>query len=230
MAISVVGTPQAGNALDGLDVTLMFSAAPAQGDIIIVVGGHFNRAGSNVGPASGYTSIITHTDALPFTYLGYRVANGSETTVVGRGSGNAADASAYACIILRGVDPTVIFDQTTTEAGPTASTNPDAPAIVTQTANALVIAMAVSTSNDGAPGTVTNYTVQCSSGGNDTNDASVSIATRTIASPTNENPPAWSAWTTGTWRGFTIALKAYVAPTFTGAFGIGKAALMGAGS
>lgn len=217
MAISLVGTGKAAAVLNGGNVTLTFDVGTVQeGDIVIAWGGGFNRAGAGYpGPVTaGYTTLVTDTASLPYRWLGYKVQGPTpDTNFVGQGNGNANDAIAYGAYVLRGVAAAVL-DVAVASAGPTASTNPDAPALgsATATAGAWILALAISTSNDSAPGTVSGYANLIQAGGNDTNDASVAGATLgPVGAGTLANPPAWSAWTTGTWKAWTLAIKAATA-------------------
>lgn len=213
--IAVVGTPQSGSA-NNAQITLTFDVAPQQDDVVIAWCGHDSNGGSDVTPVtSGYTPIINDTASQPYFGVWYkRMGATPDSTVVLPASGAANDAGVAGCIVLRNVH-TNVLGATTTTAGPTASTNPNPAAITTTADNSIVIAIAVSTSNDAAPGTVTNYTVFSSAGLNVSGvDGSTSAARRLIAtSGTAEDPPAWSAWTTGTWKTATLeVLRAVTSP------------------
>jgi hypothetical protein len=129
-----------------------------------------------------------------------------DTTVVCYGTGNAADAAAYGCFVLRGIDIHTFQDATATPASGS-STNPDAVAIVTTTNNAWVLDLALSIVNDGSPGTVSGYTNTVSGNANDTNAATVAGATKLIATAASENPGTWSSWATGVWKTVTVAAR-----------------------
>lgn len=213
--ITVVGTPQSGTA-NNANVTLTFDVAPVQGDVVFVAGGHDSNGGSSVTPVtSGYTQVINDTASQPYFGVWYKVMGASpDTTVVMPASGAANDAGAYCAIVLRNVHSSVL-GATTTTAGPTASTNPDPASITTTAANSMVLVFGLSTSNDAAPGTMTNYTVAGSAGLNLSGvDASVSMGRRVIAAAGAENPPAWSAWTTGTWKTATLEVKRLITTPF----------------
>ncbi|HSX01548.1 MAG TPA: hypothetical protein VLF67_04885, partial [Candidatus Saccharimonas sp.] len=211
MAISIVGTNQGGSATNGGDVTLTFSVgagAPAVGDHIYVFGGRFTRAGT-YGPdtANGtYEQVALYTTEIANYTIGIwrRIITSSPpTVVVCKGSGNSADATAYCSMVVRGADAT--FDAAIALATG-ASTNPNPPSI-TAVNGSLAVIWACSTSSDSAPGTVTNYTALAQGGANDTNAISCAIGTRAISSSGAEDPPAWSAWTTGTWAAHTFELR-----------------------
>src|SRR3990167_6449105 len=132
-----------------------------------------------------------------------------DLSVVCSGGGDAGDGVAYCCWVLSGVDPT-FFDQTTTTAGPTTSTNPDCASITTQTANAWVLAMAGSAVNDAAVTGPTGYVNTIDDNGNDAADLTCAGGTLEIASPGASDPASWTSWASGTWYGITAALKAEV--------------------
>lgn len=215
MAISIIGTPQTGVQTNGSDVTLTFSTAPITGDIVITVGGTFNRASITPGPTTaGYTSIFSNTGSNPLFDVSYkRMGATPDTTVVCKGSGNAADGVAYACYVLRGVNPKLLDANNAgnngfATAGPTASTNPDPPSVTTVSANTLVLVGALSTVTDASVTAPSNYTNAVSQNANaSTNDYTVAMASRAIAGAgTAENPANWTQWSTGTW--FTVTIVA----------------------
>lgn len=216
MAISRIGTPQAGRKTDGTNVTLTFDVAPVKGDVIVVWGGTFNRAGITPGPvpasSPGYTSIYSYTAGAPLFDISFKRAAGTETTVVCQGSGNSVDGVAYACMVLRGVNPNALDAQGANQgwanAGPTTSTNPDPPAVTTVTANAWVLIAAVSTVSDAAITAPTNYTTNhvTINANASTNDITVAGSAREIASPASENPASWTLWNSGTWVAVSVGL------------------------
>jgi hypothetical protein len=202
---------------NGGNITLTFPAGIAQGDVVILYGGHPFRSGAAIGPSTaGYTQIVLNNAAAPGFGVWYKVMGSTpDTTVVGQGTGNALDATAYAAFILRGANTSSLFDQTTTTAGPTTSTNPDAPAITTQTNGAWVLDLAGSQVVDTSPGSVTGYSNANTASGNDSNDISIAGATKEVATAGTENPAAWSAWSSGAWFAVTVALKPVTIPTVT---------------
>ena len=213
MAIAVRGTPQTGSATNGGDVTLTFSTgagAPLEGDEVVVFGGHGATVTTLAAPGSGYTQIGIHTGSAPiFGAWHKRMGVTPDLSVVCSGGGDAGDGVAYCCWVLSGVDPT-FFDQTTTTAGPTTSTNPDCASITTQTANAWVLAMAGSAVNDAAVTGPTGYVNTIDDNGNDAADLTCAGGTLEIASPGASDPASWTSWASGTWYGITAALKAEV--------------------
>lgn len=234
MAITIVGTLQINRSANGSNITLTFDVTPQADDLVILFGGTAKRTGTLFGPAAtspGYTELHSHTGTTDGsspsmgvwakfqgrTLLdddgnvlldadGNTLTEAIDTSVTGRGTGNAADVGAYGAWVLRGVDP-AILDATITTAGETTSTNPNAPSIATNTAGAWVLAMALSGVNDGTPGTVSGYSNQGNASATDTNPLSVAGATKEVASPSTEDPAAWGTWSSGTWYAITVALK-----------------------
>lgn len=213
-AVSIIsGGAISGSMNNGQDVTLTFPVGVQQGDVVILYGGHPHRAGTDLGPqTSGYTMIAVNNTDAPNFGAWYKVMGATpDSNVIGYGTRDRVDATAYAAYILRGVDLGV-FDQTTTTAGPVTSTNPNPAAITTQTANAWVLALAGSQVNDSTRGPDGTYSNPNGVVGNDSNDITIDGVTREIVSPGPEDPPAWSTWISGAWYAITIALKPELPP------------------
>jgi len=209
MAITLVGTPQVGSTTNGGNVTLTFDVTPAENDVVIVFGGAgvFNSPNPTA-PGSGYTQIALQASASIYFGAWYkRMGASPDSSVLCRGNGVASGATAYGCYVLRGVDTTTFADATATTAGVTASTNPDCPSITTVTNNAWVIAVAGSKVYDTTPGTVSGYSNQYNTAGDDTNDITVAGATFEKTTAGAENPAAWSSWASGNWYAITIAVR-----------------------
>ncbi|MCU0652975.1 MAG: hypothetical protein MUD10_01835 [Candidatus Pacebacteria bacterium] len=213
-SVTLVGAPQKASAINGANVTLTFSVAPSPGDIVVLYGGTSRYNSGNIeGPATaGYTKIFG-SSSTPGFGVWYKVMGAAaDLTVVGKGTGNTLDSTAYGAFVLHGFDATQPLDCAAASAGPTTSTNPNAPAITTSTPGALVMAFAGSTIRDTAPGTVSGYSNQGNTNGNDTYDITIAAATLEKATPGLTNPAAWNAWSSGTWYAVTIALRPAVAP------------------
>lgn len=220
MAITVVGTPQVGNAINGGDVTLTFDVTPSENDVVIVYGGASYFSSPNpAAPGTGYTQIAlySHASNLFFGAWYKRMGASPDSSVVCHGNGQANSATAYGCYVLRGVDTTTFADATATTAGLTTGTNPDAPSITTVTNGAWVIAVAGSQVNDATPGTVSGYSNQYTTTGNDAIDITVAGATFEKTTAGEENPAAWSSWASGNWYAISIAVRPTVTSTTTGA-------------
>lgn len=202
---------------NGRSITLTFPAGVAQGDVVILYGGHPFRSGAAIGPSTaGYTQIALNNTAAPAFGAWYKVMGTTpDTSVVGQGTGNSLDATAYAAFIIRGVNTSSLLDQTTTTAGPTTSSNPNAPAITTQTNGAWVLDLAGSQVLDTSPGSVTGYSNTNAASGSDTNSISIAGATKEVATAGSEDPAAWSTWSSGAWFAVTVALKPIIAPIVT---------------
>jgi hypothetical protein len=206
----VTGGAVSGTAGNGGDVTITFPTL-LENDVVFVAGGHSNRAANTPGPeTAGYTSLVTHTAASPYFNVSWkRMGASPDADVVCHGTGNTADAAAYVAFCLRGVQSTgAPTDATTTTAGPTTSTNPNAPSISPSTAGAWVLAFAGSAVNDGTPGTISGYSNHVQNTANDTGeDYSAAGATKEWSGVGAEDPGAWSTWASGAWYAATVAVK-----------------------
>ena len=208
MAISIVGTIVAGSAINGGDVALTLPTTIARDDIVYIWGGHFTRAATSVGPStSGYTSVLSVSPNNQ-TFAVYRKQMGAspDATVTGVGTGNAADATAYAAIVLRGVDAASPEDATPVSAYAT-SADPDPPWITSVTGNAWVLALAASIVNDAAVTAPSGYSGLIGANGNDTNPCSAYGAYLALGVPTPENPGAFGSWASGQWVAATVAVR-----------------------
>lgn len=208
----ITGGTQAASAINGGAATLTLPTLQ-QGDVVIVFGGHFIRAGGGVLP-TGFTSLFDSgatagTD--PRLSISYKVMGAvPDTTVSCPGSGNVADGTAYGCYCLRDVDTSAIIDADITSVGPTTSSNPDCPSITTVTNGALVLAIAldhIAGTGDTTITNPTNYIEQRTARGADNNDATVCGAALVKAIAGAEDPSAFTAWTAGTWRAATVAIR-----------------------
>ena len=221
MTITIVGTPQVGNAANGADVTLTFDVTPSQDDVVVVYGGAgFFNSPNPTAPGSGYTEIALYSNATSLWFGAWwkRMGASPDSSVLCRGNGHGSSGTAYGCYVLRGVDTTTFADAAATTAGPTTSTNPDCPSITTVTNNAWVIAVAGSAVNDATPGTVSGYSNQYNTAGVDSLPTTVAGATFEKATAGAENPAAWSSWASGKWYAITIAVR----PAATGWTNIAK--------
>ena len=225
MAISVPAVSQANfTKTTGANVTVTFpTASMALGDWIYVIGGHFRRAGTSIGPTTGVWETVYSENAGGSTNAfgcWRKQWNGVETSVDCYGSGTAGDGVAYGRIILRGSGS---LKATTPATG--ASTNPNPPSVTTVAGDCVLIA-AQSTVSDASPGTVANYTT-VNGNANGTKDMSLSMGYR-LAPATTEDPAAWSSWSTGNWRTLSIVLAPAVLGT--GALAAQAATVAGMGT
>lgn len=193
------------NATNGGNVTLALTGAQ-ENDIVLVFGGHPFRSGSVAAGIStaGYTTLFSAdtTPNVSFVVAWKRMGASPDANVVGLGSGNASDATAYGAYILRGVDTTTAIDTATQNA-----VGVDAPSITTVTDLAWVVVCTGTAVVDSTPGTITNYTNIGNTAGNDTVDITIACATREIATAGAENPGAWSSLTSTNARSVTVALR-----------------------
>lgn len=214
MAIAVVGTPVGGGKNNGGNVSLSITGV-ADGNIIYICGGHFTRAG-NIGPsqtgfATTWTEVYLDT-SLTNSFGVWRTTwhTGDNTAVVGQGDSDASDASAYAVIVLSGVDPTTPEDVTRTLA--TSSTYPPNPAAIVPASNNCMILICAGGDYDTSPGTVTNYT-SVFGNGSDTNSLTAALGRRLLSGGggSSEDPGGWNTWSgSNAWRTVTVAIRPYV--------------------
>lgn len=211
MPTSLIQAGTAQSATNGGAITMNLPSSLRENDLVIVWGGHSNRAGSIPGPTTaGYTSLVTHTAASPFFNASYkRMGTLADTTVNCRSTGNAADATAYGYFCLRGAFQTgAPTDATTVTAGPTTSTDPNPGSILTATRGAWILALASSTVNDASITVISGYENLTNASGNDTGeDYSIAGCTLLKSTAGGENPAAYTNWASGAWYAVTIAIK-----------------------
>lgn len=215
MAITLVGTPQAGGAANGGDVTLTFDGVLAEGDLVLLVGGNGDANGAgDIGPmTAGYTQAALYqvndgTDLSAGVWYKFLTST-PDGSVVANGAGSAQEAAAYASLVLRGVDASTPIDVAIVETGPTVGVNPDPGAVTTATAGAWVIAAAVDSNQTPASAGPTGYSNFVGDGADDTRPCSVGLATKEIASAGAEDPGAFSNWGNqfNSWKTFTVVLR-----------------------
>ncbi len=222
MTIALRGTLNhlIGSSNNGGDVTLTFDTItpPLVDDIVVVFGGHGIAVTTLAAPGAGYTQIGIHTGSAPIFGMWYkRMGATPDLSVVCSGGGDNDDGVAYGCWVLSGVDTTTAEDATATTAGPTTSTNPNAPSITTNNVNAWVIPTAGSDNRDTSPGTVSGYSNQLNVNRNETNDVTVAGATFENPEADAEDPAAWSSWSSSTWYTITAAFREQVSADVLGA-------------
>lgn len=202
MANTLVGTPQGGIATNGGDVTLTFDVAPAENDVVVVLGG-YSCTGSaptnSPGPkTAGYTTMHQFSNTNLGLSASYKVMGATPDTSVtcaGFAGGNSQRAAAaYSSYVLRGVDTANVEDAIATTVGPISDgTEPDNPSITTVTDSAWVIIAACTARHTSkvlaAP---TGYINDILLEGDDTERYHFGSATREIATPGAEDPGAWS--------------------------------------
>ena len=210
MAISVPAVSQCFSNTTGANVTVTFpTASMLLGDWIYLFGGHFRRAGVNIGPTTGVWETVYSENAGGSTNAfgcWRKQWNGAETSVACYGGGTAGDGDVYGRIILR--ESGSLHGAVVAVTG--ASTNPNAGSIATSAGDCVLIA-AQSAVSDTSPGTVTSHTT-VNGNANGTLDMSMSIGYR-LNAPNPNDPAAWSSWSTGNWRTLTIAISPAVVGT-----------------
>jgi hypothetical protein len=209
MAITIVGTAQAGANLNGNDVTLTFDGTPAEGDLVVLVGGNGSFDGDEpIGPStSGYTQQGLHqrpqfASGVWTKFLGVS----PDASVVCQGGGDNRDAGSYACVVLRGVDATPL-DATIVETGESTAVPINYSGVTTVTDGAWVIVGGSQQKQAVAGAAPTGYSNLAAAGANDTNAHGSAIGTKEIATAGAEDPGDWT-WNAGdAWYGFTIAIR-----------------------
>lgn len=207
MAISFVGSAE-GSTTSSADITLTLPAM-LQGDVVYVLGGHAGLGALSVS-TSGYSEIVTDLPVFSDT---------AEAAVFRKVQGASPDANVVVtsdrssvcaiAIVLRGVDQTTPEDATPTSAQGELNI-PNAPAIVTVTAGAWVLTLAVSQIPDTTITAPTGYSNQVDiqvnpiSGGN---DLTVGGATKLVASPGTEDAAAWTNWSVGDNVAIAVAVR-----------------------
>jgi hypothetical protein len=225
VALPLRGTAKFAGAADGLDITLTFDgggSAPQTGDIVFLFGGRGNSSDAQAfGPiTAGYTACPMAAGANPIDSTGpkfgvwYKVMGGTpDTSVQGEGGGNGVHGVAYGAFVLDGslVDP-AIFDVNGQSTGQVTQV-PNAPSITTVNPG-WVIAFAASGTRDTTHGTVSGYTsIAGGESTNETDDIGIEAWYIEKLTPGAEDPPAWSAWSSGLGGGITIAIRQAVVIT-----------------
>lgn len=198
MAISVVGTASAATA-NATDPVVTLPAGIQADDVIYAaycIGSAADRTGvmAATGDNSGaYSAVVAPffvNNGEDINLAVYRkvVSGTADTTITFEAGANIADAAAAAVMVLRGVDTTTPEDATPTTASALGAA-PNPPSITTVTNDAVVLAIGASSTIDaGVPTAPTNYGNLIEDQGDDTHDANIMMALRTIAVAGAENP------------------------------------------
>jgi len=218
MAITIIGTPQVGNANNGGAVTLTFSTTPSQNDYtVVVVGSPAETPADCSMTTTGYTRLAYHTGAAaanPSIALFYKKQGASPdaTAVTVADGGSGTDTSAIG-FVLRGVDTSTPSDQTPTSAGETTGEDPNPASITTLTDGACVIIAALMTVvKDTSITTPSGYTTY-SQVGDDTYDHTLAAAYKVCGAAGVEEPAAWTTWGSGLWYAITVAFRPITSTT-----------------
>ena len=207
--ITHVGSTISGE-INGADVTITLPGTPLEGDTVVVLGGHSDETAAAGPSTAGYTEHSTNQVAgLPGTLGIWTKVMGAtpDTQVVGRNTGNAADACSYAVYVLRGVDQTTPIDQTSVyQALQTSVTSFDPPSITTQTDGAWVIAAAVC--DTASTWNSTPYNVHAlNDERTDTNRFNLATDTTEVATAGAEDPGTFGMGGSGDGFGATFAIR-----------------------
>lgn len=203
MAIVFVGGVE-GSAANGGNVTLDLtaltggaSATAATGDVVIVLGAM--SASQTVSLPASYNLL----DSATSVKIGWKMMPATaDTSVVVTGSGSGTNSTAGIAFVYRGVDPGSLLATSATGS----STNPDPPSITTVTPNAVVVACMATQVLDTAVTCPSGYAHQFDVAGDDNNDITIGMSDISVASPSTENPAAWTNVSTAGWRAVTIRI------------------------
>ena len=183
-----------------------------QNDIVLIVlaADTMNEGAGNDGiVGQGYTSIVGPTGTAPGRQIAYKRMGATPDTSVTIDQ-EAAVIMAGLCQIWRGVDTTTAEDATSTAASGT-SANPDSPAIITVTANALVLSISMLDDDDATvttyPSGYTNTLSKNTGQGSTTVGATVSIASTIRASAGSEDPGAYTMSSSDAWFANSVAFR-----------------------
>jgi hypothetical protein len=192
-------------AADGANINLSFFGQAAENDIVLVMGGHA-RTGSNAGVStSGYTELFDTTSTVRFSASWKRMGATPDTSVDCIGSGNSNDAVVYGYIIFRGVSQVTAIDATSTTTSGTGQ--PNSPSITTVTNGSVVVSAFLQNARAFTYTEPSGYTLTYTNEWDDTNDAAISAAWKTITTAGAENPAPWSLGATGSFQAASIALR-----------------------
>lgn len=212
MAISIVAAIQGSFLNNGADDTISLAAGPpVTGDVVIVAGGHGASTAALAAPAGdnsgAYTEIYSRTSGAPICGCWYQIMGSTpDSEVVCDGGGNADDAVGYVVYILRGVDTDNVLDAAA-ETFFNAGINPDPPSITTVTDGALVLALANGDVNETGFDYPVGYTNQVARNGNDLQDFTVALGSKTVLNAGAENPSSYLLFSSSNALGATVAIR-----------------------
>jgi hypothetical protein len=210
MAITLVGT-NSGSAGNGNDVTVNIPSGTIQDDIVLVMGGHGNTAGDAGVNSGGYTEVIDRDrGACQLSVSWRRMPSSVPSSVDCKGSGNAADATAYVVMVFRGVDTSTAIDATSTSDEGTGGT-PNSPLITTVTDGAAVISCFIQASNETSLTQPSGYGNKIQESKTEASPVTVAAAWDAISFAGGENPGPWTGLPSAAWVAATIALRPAVA-------------------
>ena len=181
---------------------------PATGDLVIIaIAGDVSCADSI---PSDYTKPENGTGVNPGANFGYKVMGGTPDTTVLIAK-HATVLKSCVVQVWRGGNASSILDQTYPTPSTGSSANPDPPQIVTQYANALVVAIAFLDDDDS---TVSNYSSGYADGksantgqSSSSVGSTVAVCSKVVASPATENPGAYTMSSSDQWQAGTISFR-----------------------
>ncbi len=211
MAITIIGTPQTGTGGNGSDVTLTFDGTPAEDDLVVLFGGSHDEDGTPaVGPSTGgYTEQALRQSSDEVFSEGVwtkRLGATPDATVVGKGSGDTQELTAYFCWVLRGVDTTTPMDAAVVEFDQGSTTNPDPSEITTVTDGAWVIALQANYKHP----TITypsGYINTVDAAGSETKRIGIGGATKEVVTAGAEDPGTFTYQNARDCYCFTVAVR-----------------------
>jgi len=196
MAISIIsGGALTGGINNGGSVTLTFPVGVQQDDVVYVCSG----IDGTVSPSTaGYTELATITSGGHRVGVWRKIMGVTpDASVTISGTGQPQDAHTAVALILRGVEVTQPEDATSTTASGS-STDPNNPAITTNTNTALVLAFASSRVNDTAITAPSGYNNQTNIAVSDTKPLNHSSSNKRDIPPAGvEDPASWTDWASG---------------------------------
>lgn len=213
MALSFVGGAENSNEEGNAILTL--PGGIATDDVVYVCGGW--NAGLNGNPAvitAGYTELadLAGPDTEIANFSANRKVMGAtpDASVTCTADGGGVGGALWAAHVWRGADTTTPEDATTTTATGGNDANPVSPAIITATANAVVLSAGLGTVNDTTVTAPTSYINQIDRDIVALAPSTVGIASRSIVSPGSETPGAWTGFAStasDSWAAVSIAIR-----------------------
>jgi hypothetical protein len=220
VAITLVGTPQVGSAIDNNNVTLTFDVTPQQDDVVLVFGGPAIIANSAI-DTTGYTALTS--DGLNSQSRAWYKVMGTtpDTDVVGNGGSTVdnRDGVAYLSYVLRGVSTAITDAAPIRQRSSGTSSIPDPLSITTVTNGAWVFALYSETANVGPStsgllpsGYIGEVVAVVTS---DNFDIGIVGGYKEVVTAGPEDPGALTSttWTAAQWCTNTIAIRPAAAST-----------------
>lgn len=159
--------------------------------------------------SAGYTQLGTTLTLSTGRARMFRKVMGASPDATAVVDGDSTNTGVSAVVtVLRGVDTTTPEDVTTTTATGS-SLNPNPPSITTVTPNAWVLAPACSIISDTAVVAPTGYSnqVDINTAGTGSNPTTTAMATKLVETAGVEDPATWTAWLSGAWGCFAVAVR-----------------------